>query len=101
MKYRSKLEERIADLFNELGVSFEYESTKVPYQISYNYSPDFILPCGRMLEAKGYWDAEDRRKMKAVKEQNPTWQVLSDGVARAFRAACAPPRTPARRTRHE
>ena len=33
-KYRSKLEERIADLFNELGVIFEYESTKVPYQIS-------------------------------------------------------------------
>ena len=71
MKYRSKLEERIADLFNELGVSFEYESTKVPYQISYNYSPDFILPCGRMLEAKGYWDAEDRRKIKAVMRDNP------------------------------
>ena len=42
-KYRSKLEERIADLFNELGVIFEYESTKVPYQISYNYSPDFVF----------------------------------------------------------
>ena len=30
---------------------------------------------------------------KAVKEQNPTWQVLSDGIARASRAAYAPPRT--------
>ena len=74
-KYRSKLEERIADLFNELGVSFEYESTKVPYQISYNYSPDFVLPCGRMLEAKGYWDAADRRKLLAVKQCNPDLDI--------------------------
>ena len=75
IKYRSKLEERIADLFNELGVIFEYESTKVPYQISYNYSPDFVLPCGRMLEAKGYWDAADRRKLLAVKKCNPDLDI--------------------------
>ena len=70
-KYRSKLEERIANLFTELGVIFEYESTTVPYQISFNYSPDFVLPCGRMLEAKGYFSPEDRRKILAVKKCNP------------------------------
>ena len=71
MKYRSKLEERIAELLQNLGVSFEYESTKVPYVIRHNYTPDFVLPNGIYLEAKGYWDAEDRRKILAVKESNP------------------------------
>ena len=70
-KYRSKLEERVADLLSNLGVSFDYESTKVPYQIQFNYSPDFILPSGVMLETKGYWAPEDRRKIKAVKVCNP------------------------------
>ena len=75
MKFRSKLEERIADLLKNLGVSFEYESTKVPYEIQFNYTPDFILPSGLMLEAKGYWDAEDRRKILAVKKCNPTLDI--------------------------
>ena len=75
-KYRSKLEERVADLLSNLGVSFDYESTKVPYQIQFNYSPDFILPSGVMLETKGYWAPEDRRKIKAVKEQNPDLEIL-------------------------
>ena len=50
---------------------YEYETHKVAYQIQHNYIPDFCLPNGVILEAKGYWDAEDRRKIKAVKEQNP------------------------------
>ena len=42
----------------------------VPYQIQHNYTPDFLLPSA-YLECKGYWDPEDRRKIKAVKEQHP------------------------------
>ena len=71
MAFRSKLEERVADLLVELGVKYEYESTKVPYVIQHNYTPDFLLPNGIYLECKGYWDAEDRRKIKAVKLLNP------------------------------
>lgn len=71
MAFRSGLEEQIADLFVELGVDYEYESTKIPYQIAHNYTPDFLLPSGIFLEAKGYFDADDRRKIKAVKEQHP------------------------------
>jgi hypothetical protein len=70
-KFRSKLEERCADLFSSLGVSYEYESTKVPYEIRFNYTPDFVLASGIYLEAKGYWDAADRRKILAVKKCNP------------------------------
>ena len=71
-KFRSKLEEKVADLLSKLGVTYEYESTKIPYTIQHNYNPDFLLPNNIYLETKGYWDAKDRRKILAVKEANPT-----------------------------
>ena len=71
MAFRSGLEEQVADLMCELGVKYEYESTKVPYIIQHIYTPDFLLPNGIYLECKGYWDPEDRRKIKNVKEQHP------------------------------
>ena len=70
-KFRSQLEERIAELLQELGVSYEYESTRVPYTIQHFYNPDFILPNYVHLEAKGYWTSQDRRKILAVKKENP------------------------------
>ena len=70
-KFRSKLEEKVADLLSKLGVTYEYESTKIPYTIQHNYNPDFLLPNNIYLETKGYWDAKDRRKILAVKEANP------------------------------
>ena len=75
MGYRSKLEENVADLLKELGVSYEYESTKVPYVIRHNYTPDFVLASGIFLETKGYWDADDRRKILAVKKSNPELDI--------------------------
>ena len=71
MAFRSGLEEKVADLLVDLGVKYEYESTKVSYVISHHYTPDFVLPNGVWLETKGYWDSADRKKIKAVKEQNP------------------------------
>jgi len=69
-KFRSKLEEKVATLLKELGVSYEYESTQIPYVIQHNYTPDFLLPNHVYLETKGYWDAADRRKVLAVKRDN-------------------------------
>ena len=71
MNFRSGLEEKVASLFEELGVIYEYESTQIPYIIQHNYTPDFKLINGIYLETKGYWDANDRRKIKAVKQQHP------------------------------
>ena len=70
-KYRSNLEKNIADLLEGLGVSFMYESEKLSYTIEHNYTPDFVLPNYTYLEAKGYWDPADRRKILAVKRDNP------------------------------
>ena len=74
-KFRSGLEERVAELLTNFGIKYEYESTMVPYVIQHNYTPDFLLPSGIFLECKGYWDAEDRRKIKAVKKQNPELDI--------------------------
>ena len=70
-KYRSGLEEKVAELLDALKISYEYESTKVPYTIQHHYHPDFVLPNHVYLETKGYWDAADRRKVLAVKRDNP------------------------------
>ena len=70
-KFRSGLEEKVADLLSELGVSYEYESKKISYVIQHHYTPDFVLPNHVILECKGYWDAAERRKIKEVKKDNP------------------------------
>ncbi|MGA1670737.1 MAG: hypothetical protein ACO39F_07600 [Candidatus Nanopelagicaceae bacterium] len=75
MKFRSGLEEKVADLLQGLGVTYEYESTKVPYILQCNYTPDFLLPNGVYLETKGQLTEEDRRKMKAVKSANPELDI--------------------------
>ena len=58
--FRSKLEESVAALLDQVGAKYEYESCQVAYTIQHLYNPDFILPNGVMLEAKGYWDSADR-----------------------------------------
>ena len=71
MAFRSGLEEKVADLMVELGVKYEYEPTRIPYEIQFNYTPDFVLPNGIYLECKGLWEPEDRRKIKTVIQQHP------------------------------
>lgn len=49
----------------------EHEPHFLPYVIKGSYLPDFVLPNGIYVEAKGYLDAAACRKMKAVKASNP------------------------------
>jgi hypothetical protein len=74
-KYRSRLEERLARWMEVNELSFEYENLKLDYTIKAVYTPDFILPNGVILEAKGYLKPEDRRKMLAVKKQHPDLDI--------------------------
>ena len=71
IKFRSKLEEKGANLLEGLGVSYEYEHAQVPYIIQHHYVPDFVLPNHVYLETKGYWAPSDRRKILAVVRDNP------------------------------
>ena len=55
---------------NKRGLAFQYESRALPYRIEAIYTPDFILP-NCMVETKGLFSPEDRRKMLAVKACHP------------------------------
>lgn len=72
--YRSGLEEKVqADLVNR-GVDAEYECFRIPYvvpQSDHFYTPDFLLPNGIVIETKGRFTLEDRRKHLLLKEQYP------------------------------
>lgn len=73
--YRSGLEAEIAEQLEEAGIEFEYEKMKVSYLRQANYIPDFKLPSGIIIEAKGRLTQEDRSKMRLVKKQNPELDI--------------------------
>ena len=70
-KYRSGFEQTLANQLQRSGVAFEYETVKLEYQKIATYTPDFILPNGIIIEAKGVWTVEDRTKHLLVREQHP------------------------------
>ena len=71
----SKLEALIAEELDQLGVPYQYETQRLPYTVERLYIPDFILPNGIIVEAKGWFLSEDRRKMKLVKKQYPNLDI--------------------------
>ena len=75
MKFRSKYEERIYSNAGKAGHSVEFETIRLPYTTQGRYTPDFILPNGIIVEAKGYFDSRARSKMLAVKRCNPELDI--------------------------
>jgi DNA polymerase III sliding clamp (beta) subunit (PCNA family) len=75
--YRSGLEIKIQDQLKELGVAFKYEKVKVEWEdLKYRkYTPDFILPNNIIVEIKGLFTAEDRRKHLLVKKQHANLDI--------------------------
>jgi hypothetical protein len=76
--YRSGLEEKIAHLLTEKGVKFSFETMKIQYvkpETKHTYSPDFILDNGIIIETKGRWMLEDRKKHLLIKQQHPELDI--------------------------
>lgn len=69
--FRSNFEESIWDAATGSRQKLEHEPFYIPYVMKGSYLPDFILPNGIIVEAKGYLDAAACKKMKAVKASNP------------------------------
>ena len=69
--YRSGFEATLANQLKRGGVSFQYETLQLEYTKTATYTPDFILPNGIIIEAKGLWTVEDRTKHLLVKAQHP------------------------------
>ena len=74
-KFRSGLEVRVAEQLEELGVDYDYEPYSIKYerpaQIS-KYTPDFLIIInGLLVETKGRFTSQERKKFKLLKEQHP------------------------------
>lgn len=68
--YRSGFEEKLASQLKRGGVSFQYETLKLEYTKTATYTPDFIIG-DIIIEAKGLWTVEDRKKHLLIREQHP------------------------------
>ena len=78
LPYRSGLEDRIAEQLKNRGVPVVYERYQIDYIIpsqKHVYTPDFLLPNGIIVEAKGLFDADDRRKHLLLKQQHPNLDI--------------------------
>lgn len=72
--FRSGLEDKVAEQLKSLGIPVLFEKHKLSYvkpMTRHRYTPDFVLPNGIVIETKGYFKGEDRKKHRLVKEQYP------------------------------
>ena len=76
--FRSGLEEKVAGFLTAHGVKFTFETLKVQYvkpETKHTYTPDFILDNGIIIETKGRWMLEDRKKHLLIKRQHPQLDI--------------------------
>ena len=70
--YRSGLEEDIGLQLKEAGVQAEYEPFRIPYTVpihTHNYTPDYVLPNGIVIESKGRFTPDDRKKHIYIRDE--------------------------------
>jgi hypothetical protein len=72
---RSGFERTLANQMKMAKVEFQYETLPIQYTLDGTYWPDFILPNGVIIEAKGLLDRDSKRKMVAVKKQHPELDI--------------------------
>ena len=73
--FRSGFEVKLAHQLERSGIRYKYETLQIEYQKISTYTPDFILPNGIIVEAKGLWTTEDRKKHLLVREQHPQLDI--------------------------
>ena len=76
--YRSGFEHKVADQLSENKIDFEYEKTIINYikpETKHTYTIDFTLPNGILVETKGRWVIEDRKKHLLIKKQHPELDI--------------------------
>tara|TARA_R100000322_G_C5409776_1_gene183541 strand:+ start:504 stop:953 length:450 start_codon:yes stop_codon:yes gene_type:complete len=91
-RYRSGLESDIAEYLKDKQYQVRYERLKIEWEdLRYRtYTPDFILDNGIIIETKGIFDTEDRRKHLAIREQHPELDirfVFSNSKAKLYKGA--------------
>lgn len=91
-RYRSGLEKEAAAFLKDRQKKVEYEQLKIEWQdLRYRtYTPDFELDNGIIIETKGIFDSDDRRKHLEVRKQHPTLDirfVFSNANAKLYKGA--------------
>lgn len=72
--YRSGLEEKLADQLESAGVTPVFEQYEARYEIpasTHKYTPDFVMPNGIIIEGKGLFGSDDRKKHTLIRQQHP------------------------------
>jgi hypothetical protein len=91
-RYRSGLEKTVAEFLKTNQKRVRYEDLKIEWKdLRYRtYTPDFVLDNGIIIETKGIFDNEDRRKHIAIKEQHPELDIrfiFSNANAKLYKGA--------------
>ena len=91
-RYRSGLEVEAAAFLSDRQVEVKYELLKIEWEdLRYRtYTPDFELDNGIIVETKGIFDNEDRRKHLAIKKQHPELDirfVFSNANAKLYKGS--------------
>ena len=77
--YRSGLEDSTAEDLKGRRVKFTYEETKITYTkpaSTHSYTPDFVLlDSGIIVETKGRFLPDDRKKHLLIREQHPELDI--------------------------
>lgn len=76
-RYRSGLEKNVAEFLKTKQKKVRYEKLKIEWEdLRYRtYTPDFTLDNGIIIETKGVFDSEDRRKHLQVQKQHPELDI--------------------------
>tara|TARA_R100000329_G_scaffold148741_2_gene138037 strand:- start:124 stop:561 length:438 start_codon:yes stop_codon:yes gene_type:complete len=76
--YRSGLEDNVIKDLEFRKVNFKYEKRVILYfkpSTKHKYTPDIELDNGVLIEIKGFFKREDRKKHLLVKEQQPKLDI--------------------------
>jgi len=91
-RYRSGLEKEVAAYLTAEQKQVRYEVLKIEWEdLRYRtYTPDFVLDNGIIIETKGIFDSDDRRKHLEVRKQHPELDirfVFSNAKAKLYKGA--------------
>ena len=91
-KYKSGLEDDAVLFLAKRQKKVRYEKLKIEWEdLKYRtYTPDFELDNGIIIETKGKFDPDDRRKHLEIKKQHPELDirfVFSNAKAKLYKGA--------------
>lgn len=78
--FKSSFEDKVFGTCRNAGISISYENEEFTWTSTHTYTADATLrtKSGKIvvLETKGYLDADDRAKMRAVHAQHPDIYII-------------------------